>query len=167
MVVGETASGTLCVRAGVLDAVQVLYNMLVTETEALIRAAAREGLLVIVRSPINSGVLSGTYTCATTFPRDDERSGYFTGDHFVRRMRAVAAIQEELGVEGDNLLELALTFVLSNPDVSTVIPGASSVTQARRYLACTDARRPDEDERAHISRVVEHHLDDVPRVFQN
>src|SRR5436309_801905 len=83
----------------ILAAMQVLYNMLVTETDGLIRAAAAEGLLVVARSPINSGVLSGAYTAATTFPADDERSGYLAGDYFVARMRAVAAIQAELGAE--------------------------------------------------------------------
>jgi len=167
IVVGDVATGEPCLRAGVVDAVQVLYNILVTETDALIRAAAAEGLLVIARSPLNSGVLSGTYTRATTFPPEDERSGYLVGESFVARMRAVEAIQTDLGVQGDGLLDLALGFVLSNPDVSTVIPGASSVAQARRYLACARAPRLAAGERARVSRLVEHHLRDVPRVFQN
>lgn len=167
VVVGDPATGEPCLRSGVVDAVQILYNMLVTETEALISSAASEGLLVIARSPINSGVLSGTYTVATTFPPDDERSGYLTGEHFAARMRAVATIQAELGVEDGRLLELALAFVLSNSEVSTVIPGASSVAQARRYLAGTNAARLEAHERARIVRVVEQHLHDVPRVFQN
>lgn len=167
VVVGDVATGDACVRAGVVDAIQVLYNMLVTEAEGVIRAAAGDGLLVVARSPLNSGVLSGVYTVATTFPREDERSGYLTGAAFVARMRAVAAIQTELGVEGDRLLDLALAFVLSNPDVSTVIPGASSVAQAQRYLACAGAPRLDADARARVARGVEDHLRDVPRVFQN
>lgn len=167
VVVGDLATGDPCVRAGVVDAIQVLYNMLVTEAEGVIRAAAGDGLLVVARSPLNSGVLSGTYTPATTFPLEDERSGYFAGDAFVARVRAVEAMQVDLGAGGGRLLEMALAFVLSNPDVSTVIPGASSVAQARRYLACAHAPCLNADERARIARVVEHHLRGVPRVFQN
>lgn len=167
VVVGDVATGDACLRAGVVDAIQVLYNMLVTETESLIRAAAAEGLLVVARSPLNSGVLTGTYTQATTFPPEDERSGYFAGETFVTRMRAVEAVQAELGAPGGRLLELALAFVLSNPDVSTVIPGASSVAQAHRYLTCAHAPRLAAGERDRITRVVEHHLRGVQRVFQN
>lgn len=166
VVVGDAATGALCLRAGV-DALQVLYNLLVTDTEPLMRAAAADGVLVIARSPLNSGVLSGTYTPATTFPASDERSTYFTGPSFQARMRAVERIQADLDATGPRLLELALAFVLSNPDVSTVIPGASSVAQARRYLACADGPGLDAAARARITDVVERHLRDVPRVFQN
>jgi aryl-alcohol dehydrogenase-like predicted oxidoreductase len=167
VVIGDVASGDACLRSDVVDAIQVLYNLLVTDTESLMRAAAADGLLVVARSPLNSGVLSGTYTPSTTFPADDERSGYLTGDAFVARMRAVTAIQAELGVDGTRLLTLALAYVLANPDVSTVIPGASSLAQAREYLACAAAPRPGADERARISRIVECHLGGIPRVFQN
>jgi len=166
VVVGHVATGDICLRAGVVDAIQVLYNMLVTEAEDLIRAAAADGLLVVARSPLNSGVLSGTYTAATTFPPEDERSGYLAGEAFAARMRAVQSMQAELDAGGDRLLETALAFVLSNPDVSTVIPGASSESQARRYLSCAHAPRLDAGERARIARVVARHLRTVPPVFQ-
>lgn len=166
IVVGDVAAGELCLRSGRVDCLQVLYNLLYQEPAELIRAAGRRGVGVIVRSPLNSGLLSGAYTPETVVPSADERSRYFSGKSFQDRVAALKKIQADLNVGDDRLLEFALRFILSHPEVSTVIPGASTLEQARRYLACADQDPLSAQELAAIRQVVSRRMKDVSGAFQ-
>ncbi len=167
IVVGETGAGVLSVDSGEVDVLQVLYNLFYQDTERLIRDASDRGLGVVVRSPLNSGVLSGTYTSDTVFPPWDERSRYFAGVTFQTRIRILKKIQDALHVPDDQLLEFSLRFVLSSPRASVVIPGASSVDQAVRYMKCSGLPTFGEGELEHIKSVVASCLSHANHVFQN
>lgn len=167
VVVGDLEAGARCVNSESVDCVQVLYNLLYSSTEDLIRAAWLKGIGVIVRSPLNSGVLSGAYTEQTVFPPTDERFKYFSGAGFVERMRALKRIQSDLKVANADLLEFAMRYVLSNPHVSVVVPGASSVDQATRYIACSERDRFSIEELVRIKEVVAYHLKDTSQNFQS
>jgi aryl-alcohol dehydrogenase-like predicted oxidoreductase len=136
IVVGDLAAAAALLDARSVDCVQVLYNLLFDEAVPLVERAAALGAGVIVRSPLNSGVLSGTYTASTTFTAGDERNHYFAGCEFARRLDALGSIQRDLGLPSDRLLEGALAYVTSTPGVSAAIPGASTIDQLRRYVAC-------------------------------
>lgn len=167
VVVGEAATGFLAVDSGTVDCLQVLYNLMYQETRPLIAYAAERGVGIIVRSPLNSGLLSGAYSRRTVFPASDERSRYFSGAAFERRLAALDEIQRALGLERERLTEFALRFVLSTPGVSVVIPGASTLGQLRDYVSATDQDPFTSAEMQHIARVVEACSEDVQRVFQN
>lgn len=166
LVVGEEDTGLMAIRSGVVDCLQVLYNLLYAKTEDLIAYACKQGLGVIIRSPLNSGLLAGTYTPATTFPVHDDRSRYFTGRAFEERLAALYRIQKALNVENDVLLEFSLTFVLSNPSVSVVIPGASSVGQVERYVACSGKPSIGELKRVQVMETVAREMLGINQVFQ-
>ena len=167
IVVGETSAGFLSVDSGTVNTLQVLYNLLYQDTYQLIRYAGERGLGVVVRSPLNSGVLSGTYTSSTVFPAGDERSLYFSGANFQTRLSLLKEVQDALHIDNDDLLEFSLRFVLSCPHVSVVIPGASSVDQAVRYAKCSDLPELGESELEHIKSVVASRLSHWNQVFQN
>ncbi len=167
IVVGETSAGFLSVDSGTVDTLQVLYNLLYQDTYQLIRCAGERGLGVVVRSPLNSGVLSGTYTSSTVFPAGDERSQYFSGVSFQTRLSLLGEIQDALHVDNENLLEFSLRFVLSCPHVSVIIPGASSMGQAVRYAKCSDLPKFGESELEHIKSAVASRLSHRNQVFQS
>lgn len=167
VVVGEIDTGDMCVKSGHIDCLQVMYHLLYGQTEDLILRAGQLGMGVIVRSPLNSGVLSGAYTSRMTFPAVDERSRYFSGRLFEERLDALQGIQGALGVQDHDLLEFSLRYVLSNPHVSVVIPGASSVEQVVRYMACSNLDRFAPAELARIKEVVFHYMQGARQVFQN
>lgn len=139
VVVGDPADGLRALEEPVVDAVQVLYHLMYHAAGPVIAKAAHRGKGVIARSPLNSGLLSGAYRADTVIPETDERSRYFKGPEFQARVAALHLLQRDLGVPDDGLVEFALRFASSEPGVSTVIPGASSLAQARRYAACGDA----------------------------
>lgn len=166
VVVGDLETADLCLGAGCVDCIQVLYHLLYGPMEEVIRRAKERGMGVIVRSPLNSGLLSGAYTPQTVFSPEDERSQYFSGKSFEDRLNALRRIQQDLHVGDADLLEFSLRYVLSNSNVSVAIPGSSSVSQVMRYVACSRPDRWSEEELTRIRQVVQTHRSPLNQVFQ-
>ncbi|MEU3215812.1 aldo/keto reductase [Streptomyces sp. NPDC006971] len=134
-------SALALVRSGAVDSVQVIYNVFdQAPADELLPACAEHGVGVIVRVPLDEGGLTGRITAGTTFPEGDWRGRYFRDDRPAQVERRVAAIAAELGVPTDGIAEYALRFVLSSPEVSTVIPGMRSVRNVERNTAVSDGR---------------------------
>lgn len=81
------------------------------------------------RSPLASGILSGTLTVSTTFPEEDHRSGWLKED----RLREVLAQIEKLNIKG-NLAKAARKFVLDHPKIDKVIFGIKNIEQVKDLL---------------------------------
>ncbi|MEV6205623.1 aldo/keto reductase [Kitasatospora sp. NPDC051914] len=127
------------VRSGVVDAVQVIYNVFdQSPADALFPACAEHGVGVVVRVALDEGGLTGRMTAGTTFPEGDFRSRYFRGDRPAQVERRVGAITEDLGIPREEMAATALRFVLAAPAVSTVIPGMRSVRNVERNTALSD-----------------------------
>jgi aryl-alcohol dehydrogenase-like predicted oxidoreductase len=128
-------------RNGVIDSVQVIYNIFEQEPAAQILPVAQQtGTGIIVRVAFDEGVLTGKYRADTTFPKGDFRRGYFAGDRMERAVERVEKVREDVEKAGVDrtMPQLALQFVLDHPAVSTVIPGIRSVEQARANTAVSD-----------------------------
>lgn len=123
-------------REGVIDAVQVIYNIFEQEPAAQLFPVAREtGTGIIVRVAFDEGVLTGKYKGSETFDRDDFRRNYFAGDRLPRSVKRVEKIREEFRDSGYTMPQLALKFALAHPAVSTVIPGIRNREQALQNTA--------------------------------
>ncbi|MYS34755.1 aryl-alcohol dehydrogenase-like predicted oxidoreductase [Streptomyces sp. KhCrAH-43] len=137
----EPQSAVALVRSGVVDSVQVIYNVFdQAPADEFLPACAEHGVGVIVRVALDEGGLTGRITADTTFPEGDFRNRYFRGDRPAQVERRVAALVADLGIERDALAEHALRFVLSHPAVSTVIPGMRSVRNVERNTAVGDGQ---------------------------
>ncbi len=114
---------------GGAEAIQLVYNILQQkEGDALFPAALEKGVGMIARVPLASGWLTGKYNERTEFPADDLRSIRYTSER-VRETAAQVGKLDFLLEEADSMVDAALRFVLSNPAVSTVIPGAKTPAQ--------------------------------------
>lgn len=132
-----------------VSSVQIIFNPFRQRPADLFLDRARErGVAVIVRVPLASGLLSGKYTKATTFGEDDHRTFNRGGEAFDVG-ETFAGVPFETGVEaaqalaaaapeGTPLAEAALRWILAHPGVTTVIPGARNVEQARANAAAGD-----------------------------
>jgi aryl-alcohol dehydrogenase-like predicted oxidoreductase len=135
----QPANGVRAVREGVVDTVQVIYNIFDQSPEdELLPAAAEHDVGVLARVPFDEGGLTGRITPETTFPEDDFRNAYFRDGRKAEVQERVRAITADLGEPEDRIAELALRYILSNPAVSTVIPGMRSVRNVERNLAVAD-----------------------------
>jgi aryl-alcohol dehydrogenase-like predicted oxidoreductase len=129
------------IETGVVDAVQVIYNVFDQSPEdELLPACLEHGVGVLARVPFDEGSLTGRIGPDTTFPEGDFRRRYFRDGRLQEVDEHVRALLEDLGIEREELPELALRYVLSHPAVSTVIPGMRSVRNVERNAAVGDGR---------------------------
>ncbi len=111
------------IDTGLVDAVQVVYNVFDQAPEDRLFPACRaHNVAVIARVPFDEGSLTGTLTRETRFPEGDWRGTYFTPQHVDATLTRVERLSP-LVPPGSTLPDQAVRFILSCPDVSTVIPG--------------------------------------------
>ncbi len=133
-------------RDGMVDVLQVIYNIFEQEPAAQLFPVAKEtGTGIIVRVAFDEGVLTGKYTGKETFGSDDFRSNYFAGDRLARGVKRTEEIKKEFKESGYTMPELALKFALSHEAVSTVIPGIRNQQQAIMNTAVSDLPELSED----------------------
>lgn len=126
-------------REGMVDVLQVIYNIFEQEPAAQLFPVAKEtGTGIIVRVAFDEGVLTGKYTGNESFGPDDFRSNYFAGDRLERGVRRTEQIKREFKESGYSMPELALKFALTHEAVSTVIPGIRNQQQAMMNTAVSD-----------------------------
>jgi aryl-alcohol dehydrogenase-like predicted oxidoreductase len=153
----QPANGLRLVESGAVDTVQVIYNVFDQSPEDELFPACREHQVgVIARVPFDEGGLTGTIGPDTEFAEGDFRAHYFGGDRRRELEEHVQAILDDLGIERSELPEVALRYVLSEPTVSTVIPGMRSIRNVERNLALSEAGPLQDDrlERLHPHRWV-------------
>jgi aryl-alcohol dehydrogenase-like predicted oxidoreductase len=126
--------------------VQIILNAFrLKPLERVLPAARAAGVGIIARVPLASGLLSGRYDEHTTFAADDHRTYNRSGEAFdvgetfsgVPFEVGVAAARELAGVVPDGVATsaFALRWVIDQPGVSVVIPGARNAGQARGNAA--------------------------------
>ncbi|MFJ3928578.1 aldo/keto reductase [Streptomyces sp. NPDC090022] len=124
---------------GLIDAVQVIYNIFDQAPEDELFAACRErGVAVIARVPFDEGTLTGTLTHDTVWPEDDWRGSYFVPENLHASVDRAEALKAVLP-PGTTLPEIALRFILQHPDVATVIPGMRSIRHVHANTAVSGA----------------------------
>lgn len=137
----EPENAVKVIEAGLVDTVQVIYNVFDQSPEdELLPMCLERGVGVIVRVPFDEGGLTGRITPDTEFEEGDFRNEYFRGDRKREVYERVQRIAEDLGVEVDEVPGIALRYVLSHPAVSAVIPGMRSVRNVERNVAVADGR---------------------------
>lgn len=122
--------------------VQIILNAFrLKPLDEVLPAAEAAGVGIIARVPLASGLLSGKYTADTSFAADDHRNynrtgsafdvgETFSGVDFGQGLKAVAEF-EELVPDGVSTAQAAIAWIAAQDGVSTVIPGARNVDQAR------------------------------------
>ena len=134
----EPANGVRAVKSGVIDAVQVIYNIFDQNPEdELFPACAEHDVAVIARVPFDEGTLSGAVTLDSTWPEGDWRNTYFVPENLKSSVARAEAVFN-LIPEGMSKAELALRFILHNPTVSTIIPGMRKLKHVEANCAASD-----------------------------
>jgi aryl-alcohol dehydrogenase-like predicted oxidoreductase len=119
----EPFNGVRAARSGLIDAVQVIYNIFDQNPEDELFPACREkDVAVIARVPFDEGTLTGSVTLESKWPKEDWRSTYFVPENLKASVEHADALKPLLR-DGMTLPEMALRFILNNPDVATIIPG--------------------------------------------
>jgi aryl-alcohol dehydrogenase-like predicted oxidoreductase len=142
----EPWNGLRAVRSGQIDAVQVIYNIFDQNPEDELFPACREmDVAVIARVPFDEGTLTGTLTKQSKWPEGDWRNTYFVPENLipaVEKADEIKKVLNEWNRERETRItmpELALRFILSNTDVSTIIPGMRKLPHVEANVATSDA----------------------------
>ena len=127
-------------ETGLIDAVQVIYNIFDQAPEDnLFPLCKKLDIGVIARVPFDEGTLTGTFTKDTTFPADDWRSTYFVPENLNSSVDHAETLKADIP-EGMTMPELALRFILNNPDVHTTIPGMRKLPHVRSNVSASDGK---------------------------
>lgn len=141
----EPANVLKTLETGLIDAVQVIYNVFDQSPEdELFPVCRREDIAVIARVPFDEGTLTGTLTKDSTWPEGDWRNSYFVPENLHPAVERADRLKELL--PGDMTLpEMVLRFILANPVVSTVIPGMRKENHVRANIASSDTTELSDD----------------------
>jgi len=130
------------IRRPHVASVQIILNAFrLKPLEEVLPAAAEAGVAIIARVPLASGLLSGKYKADTTFGADDHRNynrdgaafdvgETFSGVPYEVGLEAVERLRP-LVPEGATMAQFALRWIVDQPGLTVVIPGARNVEQAR------------------------------------
>jgi aryl-alcohol dehydrogenase-like predicted oxidoreductase len=135
----EAENGIKALRTGLVDVVQVIYNIFDQAPEDELFPVCQElNIGVIARVPFDEGSLGGKMTLATRFPEGDWRAGYFGPENLPKTIKRVDKLKEIVPA-GMSLPEMALRFILSHPAVSTTIAGMRKAEHVKQNMAASDA----------------------------
>ncbi|HEX4247763.1 MAG TPA: aldo/keto reductase [Pseudonocardia sp.] len=154
---------TAIARPGTASVQIILNTFRQKPLERVLPAAAEAGVAIIARVPLASGLLSGRYTAATTFGADDHRnynrdgSAFDVGETF-------SGVPYEVGLEaverlrplvpaGATMAQFALRWIIDQPAVTVVIPGARNTAQAGGNAAAAELARLSDAAHAEIRAV--------------
>lgn len=139
----EPENGIAAIQTGLVDVVQVIYNIFDQAPEDKLFPLCKEmNIGVIARCPLDEGSLGGKMSLATKFPPDDWRSKYFGPENLRSTIPRVEALKKLLPAQDGKpmtLLELSLRFVLSHPAVSTQIIGMRKADHVKDNIAASHA----------------------------
>ena len=156
----EPENGIEAIDTGLVDVVQVIYNIFDQAPEdRLFAACIEKNIGVIARVPLDEGSLGGKMTRETRFAENDWRSRYFNAENLPETMDRVDALKK-IVPPAMTLPEMSLRFILSHPAVSTVIIGMRKADHVRANLATSDAGPLDS---AQIERLRPHRWDRKPK----
>ncbi len=153
----DNVLGTL--RTGMIDTVQVIYNIFDQAPEDNLFPLCRElNIGVIARVPFDEGTLTGTLTKETHFPKDDWRSTYFVPENLISSVEHADALRPLIPA-GMTMAEMALRFILANDDVHTTIPGMRKLKNLEANIRVSDSRKLDTTLAQHLKA---HRWDRIP-----
>ncbi len=126
------------VRTGLIDSVQVIYNVFdQNPNDELLPVCAEFNIGVIARVPFDEGSLTGALTLDSKWSEGDWRNGYFVSENLQASVTRADALKL-LVPANMTMPEMALRWILANKTVSTVIPGMRKEKNVRANSAASD-----------------------------
>ena len=133
-----------------IASMQLPYNLIDRKIEQDLLPFCRENsVAVIAYSPIARGLLGGKYDMTTKFATDDHRARnedeYFGNENLSRNLKSVDRIRLIARKLGKTPAQVALRWVMENPDITTAIFGAKTVAQLEENVEAMDFALSPED----------------------
>ena len=118
------AEANFLIERNLGDGFQLVFNIINQKAIDVIKKAAAKGYGVIARMPLQFGLLTGKFSAETRFEKDDHRSFRLTTEIMERTLKVLGEkVWPLVNEEKINKTQLALSFILSFEEISTIIPG--------------------------------------------
>ncbi len=143
--------GLFCLEQSGVKALQVIFNIFRQKPlDQLLPLAQKQGVGILARVPLASGLLTGKFTKQSSFAENDHRSFNANGESF-NVGETFAGLEFTKGVElsnqlswiaegRDSMTSAALRWILDQPEVTCAIPGFKTVQQVEQNLAAVHAK---------------------------
>lgn len=155
----EPWNGVKAVQSGLIDAVQVIYNVFDQNPKDELFPACRDHqVAVIARVPFDEGTLTGNLTKDSTWPEGDWRNTYFVPENLHSSVEHADALKP-IVPEGMTMAQMALRFILGEETISTIIPGMRKTKHVKMNIATSDEGALSEDL---MKKLAEHRWDREP-----
>lgn len=136
---GSEADALKAMTETCISSLMLTYNILTQEmADPVMKKAHENGIAVVVRQPLSSGLLSGNLTPGTVFAENDYRKTW-PREKFLADLAKVEEIRPLVADEARTLPQAALQFILSHPAVCSVVPGMMTRAQVADGVAASGA----------------------------
>jgi aryl-alcohol dehydrogenase-like predicted oxidoreductase len=153
--IGWREEGLFSIENRNITCVQTVYNVLEQDPgRDLLKSAAQHDVGIMVRVPDASGLLTGKVTAETKFDKNDHRS--FRKREFIQEaVQKIENMKPLATSKGWNVTELAIKFILSQPQVSVVLPTMVTAEEIDMFAAISDGKYLSTTESAQLEEMYE------------
>ena len=146
--VETTEEALICLEQEGIASLQIIFNLFRQHVaDEIFEKAKEKDVAIIVRVSLASGLLTGKFNKQTTFAANDHRNYNANGEAF-NTGETFSGIEFNKGVEFSNeiakllpderMAQWSMRWILDHPEVTTVIPGASKVSQVQSNIEASD-----------------------------
>lgn len=153
--IGWKDEGLEAIRRRDISCLQTVYNILEQDPgRDFVREAERHNVGIMVRVPDASGLLTGKVTAEAKFDKNDHRS--FRKKEFIQEaMKKIENIKPIANSKGWNITELAIKFILSQKQISVVLPTMVSIEEIEMFASLSDGEYLNSAESAKVEEMYE------------
>ncbi|MEO9894701.1 aldo/keto reductase [Aurantibacter sp.] len=136
----EPTNGIKALKTGLIDAVQVIYNIFDQAPEdELFPLCEQMDIATIARVPFDEGTLTGNISKDSKWPEGDWRGTYFVPENLISSVEHADKLRP-LIPENMTMAEMALRFIIMNKNVGTIIPGMRKEKNVLANTATSDGQ---------------------------
>ena len=156
--IGWKDEGLEAIEKRNITCLQTVYNILEQDPgRDFIRAAERHNVGIMVRVPDASGLLTGKVTADTKFDKNDHRS--FRKQEFIAEaLQKIENMKPVATSKGWNVTELAIKFILSQKQISVVLPTMISAEEIEMFASLSDGSYLDTSEASRVEQMYENNF---------
>ena len=134
IIIGDKRGYNQIIKNKNLDFFSILFNLLDTDNLDLINNIYKLKKKVIIRSPLNTGLLNGKFNLQNEFKKGDFRVKMIKNNDYTKKIKKINLIKDKFNLSDKDLLNFSLSFVLKNKSVSSVLVGCSSLKQIKEII---------------------------------
>ncbi|HCT6299454.1 TPA: aldo/keto reductase [Staphylococcus aureus] len=132
-------------KDGYVDVVQLEYNLLHRENEAVLQYCVDHQITFIPYFPLASGILAGKYDENTKFSDHRTTRRDFIPGVFEENVRRVKALESLAAAHQTSIANIVLAFYLTRPAIDVIIPGAKRAEQVIENIKAADIVLSDDE----------------------